>query len=84
VYLKEGTCHKKEGLRGQFKPGVDSNSNVSVCSQLTAAAVNTAVLPGVCTVHALLRGGSRINHRRAGVLSLEGCPLVHSVFTPLT
>jgi len=33
---------------------------------------------------ALLRGGSRINHHRAGVLSREGCPLVHSVLTPLT
>jgi hypothetical protein len=33
---------------------------------------------------ALLRGGSRISHHRAGVLSLEGCPFVHSVLTPLT
>ena len=58
--------------------GVDSN--VSAWSRLSAAAVHTVVRLGF----ALLCGGSRINHHRAGVLSLEGCPLVHSVLTPLT
>jgi hypothetical protein len=33
---------------------------------------------------ALLRGGSRINHHGGRVLALEGCPLVHSILTPLT
>jgi len=32
---------------------------------------------------ALLHGGSRINHHRAGVLSLEGS-IEHSILTPLT
>ena len=38
---------RKECLRGQPRPGVDFN--VSACSQLSVAAVNTAVSPGVCT-----------------------------------
>ena len=38
---------RKEGLRGQPRPGVDSN--VSAWSRPSAVAVHTAVSPGFCT-----------------------------------
>ena len=42
------------------------------------AAVHTAVSPGPGFALRLLLGGSGIDQHRAGVLSLEGCPFVHS------
>ena len=59
---------RKEGLRGQPKLGVDSNS------QILVSAVNCCQLPPFTRRFrlgfALLLGGYRINHHRVGVFKL--------------
>jgi len=40
---------RKEGLRGQPRPGVDSHANVSAWSRPSVVAAHTAVSPGFCT-----------------------------------